>query len=133
MASSEERMKILTLVEQGKITPEEGVRLLNALDRAQVTRPASRQSSSLRSTFSGSAPRWLLVRVTDVASDKVRVNVRLPVTVVNTGMKLGARLSPDIGQSEMNLIMEAIQAGKTGRIVDVFSDEEREHIEVLLE
>ncbi len=132
MASSEEKMKILTLIEQGKITPEEGVRLLNALDRAQASRTAG-QSSPSRPVYSAGGPRWLLVRVTDMATDKVRVNVRLPVTVVNTGMKLGARLSPDIGQSEMDQIMEAIQAGRTGKIVDLTSNEDREHIEVLLE
>jgi urease accessory protein UreF len=131
MASSQEKMKILTLVEQGKITPEEGIRLLNALDRAQAARPVT--APVVRTAVSVGGPRWLRVRVTDTTSNRVRVNVRLPVTVINAGMKLGAHLSPEIGQAEMSQIMQAIQSGTTGQIVDVFSDEDREHIEVLLE
>jgi len=33
MSASEERMKILQLVEEGKISPTEGVSLLHALER----------------------------------------------------------------------------------------------------
>ena len=130
MASSQEKMKILTLVEQGKITPEEGIRLLNALDRVQTTRtPPMRPSSAP----AANGPRWLLVRITDTATAKVRVNVRLPVTVLNTGMKLGARISPEIGQGEMKQVMDAIQNGTTGPVLDKFGDDEREHIEIILE
>lgn len=132
MAASEERMKILTLVEQGKITPEEGVRLIQALERAQAA-PVAPTRSAGRAVPSTPTPRWLRVCVTDMQHDKVRVNIRLPVTVLNTGMKLGARFSPEIGQVEMEQILEAIRSGTTGPVVDVVDDDDHEHVEIFLE
>jgi len=60
-------------------------------------------------------PRWLRVRVTDTATGKTRVNVRLPVTLLNAGAKMGARFSPELGQEQMDEIMNAIKAGEIGR------------------
>lgn len=136
MASSEERLKILKLIEENKITPEEGIRLLQALEK---TSPAAEKKSPPppppppMGAATRPRPRWLRVRITDLRSGKVRVNIRLPVTVLNTGMKLGARFSPEIGEVEMGQIMDAIQSGEIGQIVDIYDEEDQEHIEVGLE
>lgn len=136
MASSEERLKILKLIEENKITPEEGIRLLQALEK---TSPAAEKKSPPppppppMGAGTRPRPRWLRVRITDLRSGKVRVNIRLPVTVLNTGMKLGARFSPEIGEVEMGQIMDAIQSGEIGQIVDIYDEEDQEHIEVGLE
>ena len=131
MTSGDERLKILALVEQNKITPEEGIRLLQALDRTDVHK--NTPSVPPRPPAAGSAARWLRVCITDMSSGKVRVNIRLPVTVLNTGMRIGARFSTDISQLEMGQIMDAIQSGETGKILDVFNDEDGEHIVISLE
>lgn len=131
MTSGEERLKILALVEQNKITAEEGIRLLQALDRAAAQRSTSTEPP--RPPAAGSPARWLRVCITDLSSGKVRVNIRLPVTVLNTGMRIGARFSTDIGQLEMDQVMDAIQSGETGKILDVFNDEDGEHIVISLE
>lgn len=128
-ASSEERLKILKLIEENKITPEEGIRLLQALEK--ITPVAEKKAAPAEGMRS--RPRWLRVRITDLRSGKVRVNIRLPVTVLSTGMKLGARFSPEIGEVEMGQIMDAIQSGEIGQIVDVYDEEDQEHIEVGLE
>ncbi|MFZ6018539.1 MAG: SHOCT-like domain-containing protein [Chloroflexota bacterium] len=133
-ASSEERLKILKLIEENKITPEEGIRLLQALEKSSALAekkgplPPPPPGEGMRPR-----PRWLRVRITDLRSGKVRVNIRLPVTVLNTGMKLGARFSPEIGEIEMGQIMDAIQSGEIGQIVDIYDEEDQEHIEVGLE
>ena len=59
MTTTEERMQILNMVAEGKITADEGARLLSALEpeRKRETRPL---------TDSPSAPRWFRVRVTDL-------------------------------------------------------------------
>jgi len=134
VVTSEERLKILNLVQQGKITAQEGIRLLEALDKSRPPQPAfpSPQPPPPPAITSG-GPRWLRVRITDVASGKTRVNVRLPVTVLNAGVKMGARFSPEIKQEQMGEILDAIRAGEIGQVVDVYNDEDGEHIEVLLE
>ncbi len=124
MAIAEERLKILNLIQAGKITPEEGLRLLEALENPPVTKPVRPATG---------AARWLRVTITDLISGKTRVNVRLPVTVLNTGIKMGARFSTDLGQMEMGQIMDAVRSGSIGKILDVVDDEDGEHIQIFLE
>ncbi len=124
MAISEERLKILNLIQAGKLTPEEGLRLLEALDRPAAVKPEHPAAG---------AARWLRVQITDLVSGKTRVNVRLPVTVLNTGIKMGARFSTDLGQAEMTQILDAIRSGSIGKILDVIDDEDSEHIQIFLE
>lgn len=78
-------------------------------------------------------PRWLRVRVTDTSTGKTRVNVRLPVTVLNAGVKMGAKFSPELGTEQMSEILNAIRDGEVGQILDVYNDGDQEHVEVLLE
>ena len=131
VVSSEERLKILNLVQQGKITPQEGIRLLEALDKSRLPQPSFSLPAAL--PFSSGGPRWLRVRITDTATGKTRVNVRLPVTVLNAGVKMGARFSPELGREQMSEILNAIRAGEVGQVLDVYNDEDGEHVEVLLE
>ncbi len=133
MATSEERLKILRMIQEGKLTPEEGIQLMEALDTGsklagkKPSPPEAPIPSSLR------AARFLRVRVTDTDSGKVRVNVRLPISVVNAGLKMGARFAPEVEGLNVDQLMEAVQSGETGKIVDVFDDEDGEHVEVFIE
>ena len=70
MATTEERMQILKMIEEGKITAQDGAELLRALD--QDNKPPTM-------SFKGaSAPRWFRVRVTDMATGRAKVNVNIP-------------------------------------------------------
>lgn len=134
MVTSEERLKILTLVEEGKITPQEGIRLLEALTKSLPSRsPLIPPVIPPPLPMAPGGPRWLRVRVTDTSTGKVRVNVRLPVTVLNAGVKMGAKISPELGAEQMNEILSAIRDGEVGQILDVYNDGDKEHVEVLLE
>jgi len=132
MATSEERLKVLHMIQEGKISAAEGMKLLDAL--GQPNKPnASQPSISARPVFSNQGARWFRVRVTDTDTGRVRVNIRLPVTVVTAGVKLGARFSPEVEGLDMKALMDSIQAGETGQIVDVFDENDGEHVEVFLE
>ena len=73
------------------------------------------------------------MRVTDTNTGKVRVNVRLPINVVNAGMKMGARFSTEVEGLNMDELVALINSGTIGQIVDVFDEEDGEHVEVFLE
>jgi hypothetical protein len=73
------------------------------------------------------------VCVTDTNTGKARVNVRLPVTLVSAGMKMGARFSPEVQGLDMDQLIQSIQAGETGRIVDAHDENDGERVEVFLE
>ncbi len=118
MATAEERMKILEMVQAGKISPEEGARLLQALQAG------SKKASN------GRDPRWLRIRVTDLKTGQAKVNVNIPMSLVSVGIKMGARFAPsghDINYSE---VMDAIKSGTTGKIVDIEDQSEGEHVEI---
>ena len=82
MASSEERMKILKMIEDGKLSAEEGTKLLAALSEKRVPEHA------LPGMPGG--PRWLRIRVTDVRTGRSKASVQIPLALVDAGMKIGA-------------------------------------------
>ncbi|MBI9049381.1 MAG: hypothetical protein JEZ00_08175 [Anaerolineaceae bacterium] len=128
MTTSEERLKILTMIQEGKISAEEGLELLNTLSTMGSEANQAQESGSFRKSA-----RWLRVRVTDTNTEKTLVNVRLPISLMNAGMKMGAKFAPEIDGVDMNLITSAIRDGEIGKIVDVFDEKDGEHVEVFLD
>lgn len=126
MATVEERMKILKMIEEGKITAEDGAKLLAALAE-------SRKTPAQPLTISGSDARWFRVRVTDMSSGRTKVNVNIPMGLVNVGIKMGARFAPGVETEQLEMIAEALKAGQQGKILDVTNDEDGEHVEIFVE
>ena len=120
------------MIQEGKISAAEGMKLLDALGQPKAP-ASSRPPVSPRPAFSGQGARWFRVRVTDTDTGRVRVNIRLPITVVTAGVKLGARFSPEVDGLDMNALMDSIRAGEMGQIVDVYDENDGEHVEVFLE
>lgn len=135
MATSEERMKILKMVQDGKITADQAAELLKALENRSA--PAGGAPGQAAGQAPGQANpargRWFRVRITDTATGKTRVNVRMPLSVVTAGMKMGMRFSPEVEGMDIQQLAELISSGETGQIVDVFDEEDGEHVEVFVE
>jgi hypothetical protein len=121
MATAEERMKILDMVRDGKISPEEGARLLQALQAG------AKKANHVRD------PRSLKVRITDLRTGRTKVSVNIPMTLVQVGIKMGARFAPANANFDYNEVMDAIKSGATGKIVDVENHDESEHVEIWIE
>ena len=124
MTTSEERMRILKMIEEKQITAEEGAKLLEAL-RAAGSDGAQREETT--------KARWLRVRVTDRMTGKVKVNVNIPVGLVDVGLKMGARFAPDMNGLDLNAIQAAIKGGMQGRIIEVDDESDNERVEVFVE
>jgi hypothetical protein len=132
MASTEERMRILMMIQEGKISAAEGARLIEALD--ELSEPTTPPAPTAASGYtSGKKPRYLRVLITDTDSGKARVNVRLPVSLINSGVRMGARFAPEIEGLDMEDLNAWLNSGEVGQIVDIFDDEDGEHVEVFLE
>ena len=128
MTTAEERMRILQMIQEGKITAEEGAKLLEALgSRKKPPMPPQPPRAPGRDT------RLLHVRITDLDSGKTKVNVNIPMGLVNVGIKLGARFAPSSTNINYDEIMDAIRSGASGRLVDVEDLESGEHVEVWVE
>lgn len=123
----EERMRILRMVEEGRLSAAEGAQLLAAM--SGPVRGAPEAPPAVRS----GGGRWLKVRVTDTYSGKSKVNVTVPLGLVNAALRLGGRFVPDSERAMMDEVSRALHEGMTGRIVDVFDDEDGERVEVYIE
>ena len=117
MAPESDRSQVLKMVEAGTISAADGARLIGT---------AGTQRSSWTS-------RWLRIRVTDLATQRQRVTVNLPLAWVALGLKIGSRYSPELAQIDLNEIMAEVQRGAQGRIVEVEDVESGERVEVYVD
>jgi hypothetical protein len=121
MSSSDERIQVLTMIEEGKIDAEEGASLLKALGdspKGFVSDPKDK--------------RLLRVQVDDSRGGRRKVNVVLPMRLVNAGLKIANNYLDEETSEHAAALYEAIRSGETGKIVEVFEDD-GEHVQIYLE
>ncbi len=125
MTTPDERMQILKMISAKQITAEEGAGLLEALRGAPVTKTPGRHEPG--------KVRWLRVRVTDRLSGRTKVNVNLPIGLVDVGLKMGARFAPEMVGMDISTLQAALKNGVQGRIVAMDGDEDDERVEIFVE
>jgi len=120
-------MQILNMVASGNITAEEGAKLLAALEPE-----GKRRDQRLAPAPPGPA-RWFRVRVTDLESGRNKVNVNLPMSLVEVGTRMGARFAPELEGMDFEDIVEQIKSGAHGKIIEVEDAEGGERVEIYVE
>ena len=113
--SREERIRILSLLEEGKITAAEAARLLEALAGPPST-PARAEAGGGR----------MHVQVTDRATGARRVHFTVPAALARIGVRLLA--AADLGDelaaaglsaADLERVQEAIDSGTVGTVLEV--------------
>ncbi|MCK5921924.1 MAG: hypothetical protein KAG66_13350, partial [Methylococcales bacterium] len=117
MSTVKERLQILSMIEEGKISAGEAADLLRALDQSAKTEEAAPLKGTSRA-------RWFRVLVSDSKTGRNSVDVNIPVSMVKVGIKMGAKFAPDIEGVDYDKIMEAVRGGKQGKIFDVYDSED---------
>lgn len=125
--TDDERMRILKMIEDGKVTASEGAELLNALNQGRKAHTPEVKASTPRS-----GPRWLRVEVTNLVTGKHKARVTIPFSLMDWGLKIGAQFAPEIAVG-MEDWQEALKSGVEGKIVDVIDEEDGEHVEIYVE
>jgi hypothetical protein len=93
---SDDTRRVLDLLAQGKITPEEAHELLRALGAPRTDDSATRAQS-------GEPPRYLRVNVHRTAREGYRdkdVSIRVPMAIIRSGIRFGA-LIPGLARERM--------------------------------
>lgn len=117
---SAEKLQILQMVQEGKITAEEGLKLLDALE------PGAEQALRVSKT----PAQWLRVRVLDQKTGKSKVNINLPVDLFD----IAARFIPaQMHGIDVKELLRAVKEGARGKLIDVVDDEEGMQVEVIVE
>jgi hypothetical protein len=134
VAADSERLRILQLLEQQKITAAEAAELLGALG-ARGREPRRRERG--RWLAEELAPptdraRWIRVRVTDERTGRVRTNVSVPIGMVGFGLAFARRFRNVPGVDVVDEVFEAVRSGRRGTIFDV-SNEGGERVEILID
>lgn len=122
---SEERMQILEMVEEGKINASEALELIDALERNQ------------QEIMPKNDAKWLKVRVRNM-DDTPKVNVNIPLSLVDVGLKLAKAYDPKlkdsgIDQIDIEEVIDAVKNGAEGKIVDVEDEENQTKVRVYVE
>jgi hypothetical protein len=133
---SEEKLKILQMIQEGKINAAEGLELLKALEESETGSGTDAPSA----VPSGLAKRFLRVRV--YTENNTKVNVNLPLGLLKVASKFancGTRLIPEAARDEMNRkgidleqidfeeLVEQINQGLVdGKIVDIDANDPKE-------
>jgi len=118
----ESRKKILEMLSEGKINVEEATALLEKVSTPLEIVPASADDSSTGSTPASGSPRFLRVVVDSAGGDKV--NVRIPLSLIRTGIKLGALMPREAADavSEHGFDLSALAELDTDELVDALKE-----------
>ena len=120
-----ERLQILNMIQDGKITADEGAKLLEALEtNSQIAIKDSNKA------------KWLKVKVLD-PEDNNKVNIILPLSLVSLGIKFATKFSPEfkeigLREEDMEEIFRAIKNEESGKIMDVDGGN-GEKVEIIIE
>jgi SHOCT-like domain len=120
---TEERNRILTLVESGRISAIEAAQLLDAL-QFERERPSERNSN-----------RTLRIWMSDMATKRKKVNLTatLPINLIGASLHLLERLVPQLNNSTIEDLLRTIESGATGRLLDLQDLEEGKRVEIFVE
>ena len=124
----EEVKQILAMVEEGKITAEQAEQLMDAGNFSDEEKDGHEPAPG--------KPRWLKVKVFDAATNKRKVNVSIPLALVSVGLKLGIKYGLDRDELKginYDDIMQMIESGAEGKMVDIIDEESGEKVEVYVE
>ena len=119
---NEERLRVLQMIESGAVSAADGAMLLSQLVA---------QEESTVINLPQEKPRWFRVHVSDVQTGKSKVNVNIPLDLVEVGLRMGARFVPAWEPSHYEPILKAAQDGETGQMLEEINEGEK--IEIFVE
>ena len=124
---TDERTSILRMIDEHKITADQGAQLLAALGKAPE------QQSSPRPFIGEGQNRFFKVLISDTVTGRTKTSVTIPLGLVRWGLKVGAHFNKDIEGVDMDELADLIASGAQGQIIDVMDEEDGEHVQIFVE
>lgn len=121
--ATEERDRILSMVETGQVTASQAARLLDTLSIRQEQAEPRPRNYTLRIWISDTSSRH----------SKTKMTATLPVPLVSLSLRMLSRFAPQLNENTVQHIMQAIERGATGRVLDVQDLEEGKRLEIFVE
>lgn len=115
------RSQILQQVERGEVPIEDAINLMSTTQEPMdLTEPTDVQ-------------RWLRVRVTNLETDKVKVNVNIPLNWIKFGFAMGARFAPELDDLDIDEMLTSLDQSVAGRIIEVEDVQDNQRVEIYIE
>ena len=131
----EDKKRILKMVEEGKITAEEAIKLLEVLDSSEKCDTAPKSEIVEEDDFfnfknNDKKGKMLFVRVKSSDGTKVKVNIPLEFIKIMGG--IGSMYSNEFEKHNIDIakLMDAIDNGFVGRIVEVEDGNDKVIVEI---
>ena len=120
----DERNRILHMIQTGQMTADQAAQLLDALGEERERFTPKRTNN-----------RTMRIRVTNSAANRQKINLTatLPVYLIETSLRLGTRLIPQLSGSTLEDLLHSIEEGATGRLLDMQDLEAGERVEIFVE
>ncbi len=118
---NEERLQILKMIESGKISAEEGAKLLSAVETTQVAEATGREAHFLR------------IKVYETKSGRATVNVNLPLSLIDVALRFVPKNADYLKGVNVDELVAAIKSGAQGKIVDINDEESGDHVEIYVD
>lgn len=120
---TDERNRILNMIETGQITAAQAAQLLDALV------PEKEQS------IERARNRTVRIWMTDIAtnSKKMHVTATMPINLISMILHLLTRMVPQLNDGTLQNLIRAIERGNTGRLLDLQDLEEGKRLEIFVE
>lgn len=122
----EERMRILSMVREGLLTPADAADLLAALGPGAAA-PKTPPQPLPAATIVDPGRRWFRLRVTDPANGRVKVNLSVPLGLLDFGLRIGG-----LG-GEIENFRSALFDAPGGKLLEVDDGEGSERVEMFVE
>ncbi len=125
----EEQVRVLQMLKEEKITVDEALKLLEAMELPQELPPDAPVGRA----------KWLRIRVTEFGKDKPKIMVNVPAGLVDWALKTGNKFAALGGTDldgmgiDLNELRTHLLHGIRGKIVDVIDEEEKQHVEITIE
>ena len=111
---SEDRLQILKMIENGTISADDGLKLLDAV--------SGKTEETISSKSNPKSVKWVRVVVTDEMKSKT-VDIKLPSSLFKIfGTKIIKGLDTDT-DIDMDEILELIRSGVEGELVNITTDD----------
>ncbi len=133
---TDEKLRILKIVETGTITASQAAELLSSLPEEPTTEePTIKEGSATQA-------KWIKILVTNRKAGKNKVNLRIPLKLFPWKLMekgLFINISDELDQDgtayqfDKELVMQMINNGEPGVIIDVDDEDSEEKVLITLE
>ena len=125
---NDEKLRILKMIEERKISAEEGSKLMDALEPVQ--------SGTANSDSDFSSGTQIRIKVSDMESGQTKVNLTIPIGIAHMIRSLVPK--EEITKLEnqgvnLNAIFKLVSTGKVGKILDIEDQEHKDRVEISVE